>query len=61
MQEPKIRYYLEPSRGLNFNEKRMIMAEVNYRYAIIRTDGKKAYRPFRISLKKSFKPEHFGS
>ena len=61
MQEPKIRYYLEPSRGLNSNEKRLIMAEVNYRYAIIRKDGRKAYRPFRISLRKSIKPEHFGS
>ncbi|PQJ31907.1 hypothetical protein BST92_08195 [Nonlabens arenilitoris] len=59
MEEPKIRYFLEPNRG-KVKTKRTIMAEVNYRYAVISRNGKKSYKPFRISLKKSIKPEQFG-
>ncbi|WP_148232776.1 site-specific integrase [Croceibacter atlanticus] len=37
------------------------MAEVSYRYAVISSNGRKSYKPFRISLKKSIKPEQFGN
>tara|TARA_R110000751_G_scaffold110711_3_gene208413 strand:+ start:1258 stop:2724 length:1467 start_codon:yes stop_codon:yes gene_type:complete len=62
MEEPKIRYYLEPKRGegLAKGSKYIIMAEVNYRNVIIKSNGSKSYKPFRISIKKSIKPEQFG-
>lgn len=62
MKNIKVRYYLEP-KAKKVEERtkpELIMAEINYGYAMINTKGQKRYKPARFSLQESIKPSSFG-
>lgn len=63
MRTPKIRYYLENPKRKKAEDrkaKELIMAEINYGFVGLDGNGKKRPKPFRISLKSTILPEHFG-
>jgi tRNA G10 N-methylase Trm11 len=62
MKNIKIRYYLE-AKASNPDERtkpELIMAEINYGYAVINNQGKKRYTPVRFSLQENTIPLKFG-
>lgn len=62
MKNIKIRYYLE-AKTSNPDERikpELIMAEINYGYAVINNQGKKRYTPARFSLQENTIPIKFG-